>query len=259
MKVKPLGRDFELNYDDSRHKYDLDSRLLHGASTIAGMVGETQWMIPWASGAVAKEADKVLDELGTDEILRKEYFRRIRWAHKAVSQGALDIGNSVHEWAEKFVNFKMGKAKKPAVPKNAIIKAAVMPFVEWVKDNDIEFLGSEEIIYYSGDRYDFAGTSDIRFIKDGELCIGDFKTTKNYKGKWAKREMVFQCGLYGLAVEQSLATTVDRLVLLRLPKIEGEEFDVIDFKFSDILRDACRELNNIRHLSFDIAHWLNNS
>ena len=111
MKVKPLGRDFELNYDDSRHKYDLDSRLLHGASTIAGMVGETQWMIPWASGAVAKEADKVLDELGTDEILRKEYFRRIRWAHKAVSQGALDIGNSVHEWAEKFVNFKMGKLR----------------------------------------------------------------------------------------------------------------------------------------------------
>jgi len=265
MQTINLANNISLEFDPGRHKYYLDGRQLHGVTGIAELTGENGWRIPWAAKMCSEVADELIGPL-IDEVELPKIVRQVKGAPFRKSSDAIDIGNAAHSWLEQYTLFLIGEAKapaaekpirlasKPAAPKNKIVKEAVRPFVQWVKDNDPEFLAAEQVIYYEG-KYDFAGTMDLRFRLGDDLCIGDFKTSK-----MLKREYIFQLGLYACAIEKTFPDQkVKKLFLFRLPKIEGDEMEVREFPFTKTLKECCLGLNKVKHIAVDIDQWLKKS
>ena len=253
MQTINLANNISLEFDPNKHKYYLDGRQLHGVTGICEMTGENGWRIPWAAKMCSEVADGLIAPL-IDEVELPKIVRQIKGAPFRRSSDAIDIGNAAHGWLEQYTLFLIGESAKPATPKNKIVKEAVRPFVQWVKDNKPEFLAAEQVIYIE-DEYDFAGTMDLRFKLGDDLCIGDFKTSK-----MLKREYIFQLGLYACAIEKTFPDQkVKKLFLFRLPKVEGDEMEVREFPFTETLKDCCLGLNKIKHIAVDIDQWLKKS
>ena len=266
MKVTPIGRNTEFDFDSDKHRYrDVDGRLIHGVTKICEMAGEPGWRIPWSAKMCAEVAEYQLKNatwkndkgktVKIDELLIPDIVRAVRKAPQGKGDVAIDFGHTVHGWLEKFVNYKMGRGKKPTLPENPAVKQSVKSFIEWTKENNPKFIGAEEVCYYENGEHDFAGTVDLRFELDGVPCIGDFKTAKDIR----KREYVFQLGLYALAIEQALGPHIKKLYIFKLPKLEGgtwTNFEVKSFPWTESLKIACQEINHLKHLSVDIDRWL---
>jgi len=225
--------------------------MVHGVTGIAEMTAAHGWRIPWAAKMCAETAEELLaPTFGEVQLIK--LVRKIKGAPYRRSGDAIDIGNAVHKWCERWVLFQLGKGAEPNEPNEKIVLDAVRPFVDWCKVHKPTFLASEDVCYYK-DEYDFAGTMDLRFLINGKTCIGDFKTAKSLK-----REYIFQIGLYALAIEQTFGEKVHYLYLFRLPKIEGDSFEVKHFPFTDKLRKACESLNQLKHMAVDVDLWLKN-
>ena len=257
----------ELLFDPDKHKYFKlpEKRELMGVTKISEMTEENGWRIPWAAKMSRLEAEKLLKSVAKgeqtiDEVNYLEMSQAIGNAHRNTSTKAISIGHAGHGWLESYLNFRMGTGEKPSLPKSAVVKESITPFVQWAeplcnpeKTNNptLKFLTAEEVVYYAGDGFDYAGTLDLRFEWNGKHIIGDFKTAKALK-----RGYLWQLALYALAVEQT-GRKVDELMLFKLPKRdhpddEPTEWQMKAFPFTDELRSRAPMLAAIKSMNFAI-------
>ena len=270
MRKIKLPSGIEITFEPDRHRYFRDGRQLMGVTKISDMTDEQGWRIGWAAKMARLKAEEKLLGVskGTeaiDEINYLELAKEIGNAHKETSGTAISIGKAAHGWLETYLNYRMGKGKKPTLPLSDLVMASVTPFVEWAdpisnpeKTNNptLKFLSSEEIVYYEGDGFDYGGTLDLRFELNGKHCIGDFKT-----GKQLKRGQVWQMALYALAVEQCFDRKVDKLYVFKLPKRDKPEDELTDYKmrevpFTDEFRQRAPMLAAIKSMNFQIDQSL---
>ena len=268
-KIK-LPNGIEIMFDPDRHKYFRDGRELMGVTKISDMTDEQGWRIPWAAKmARLKAEEKLLGVIkGTeviDEINYLELAKEIGNAHRETSGKAISIGHAGHGWLETYLNYRMGNGTKPTLPLSDVVMASVTPFVQWAdpisnpektKNPTLKFLSSEEVVYYEGDGFDYAGTLDLRFELDGNHCIGDFKTAKSLK-----RGYVWQMALYALAAEQCFDRPVDKLYVFKLPKKDKPEDEFTEYKmrevpFTDEFRQRAPMLAAIKSMNFQIDQSL---
>jgi|TARA_B100001123_G_C15338112_1_gene1033649 hypothetical protein len=259
----------ELSFDPDRHKYFKGDRELMGCSKLSEMCEDNGWRIPWAAKMSRVKAEELLKgvangETVIDEINYQEMATAIGNAHRTKSSSAISIGNAGHDWLERYLLFRMGKGDKPNLPKSDVVKESITPFVQWAeplsnpektKNPTLRFLAAEEVVYFEGDGFDYAGTLDLRFeiTRDGKThhAIGDFKTAKDLK-----RGYLWQLALYAAAVEQA-GRKIDSLWLFKLPKRDAPddkptEWKMREIPFTDELRTRAPMLAAIKSMNFNI-------
>src|SRR3990167_9002692 len=81
---------------------------------------------------------------------------------------AADFGTQIHDWAEHYIKFKLGKEKMmPEMPEIKQVQVGVNAFLDWEKEYKVKFISSERIVYSK--KYDFIGRMDIEAKIDKDL------------------------------------------------------------------------------------------
>ena len=170
IKNKLYNGDVILNFDGFRHKYTVDDEPVPSVTTVLGIIAKPQ-LINWAaycavdSVASALEAGKAYDELELSTI-----FDTARKAHYQKKVDAGNIGTFIHKWIEDYI-----KGTPQGMPVNEDLKDSINHFLTWVEKYKVKFLLSEQMTYSK--KYKYAGTTDFICTINGDMYIGDTKTS----------------------------------------------------------------------------------
>lgn len=187
---------FEFN--EKNHAYKLDGKRLTGVTTILGIAdfGKSDGLIQWtANQAVDYIKNNSYKAKGTENIVLGNEFilENAKTAWKRTRDKAGDIGSIVHKLIEIYVKNKIDKTEfhYERAKEDALLESntelteeedkKIFPmfeqFLNWEKEENIEFLLSEQKLYSR--KHWFAGTVDLVFKKDGNIYIGDIKTSRD--------------------------------------------------------------------------------
>jgi hypothetical protein len=184
-------------FDEKKHQYWLDGRLLQGVTSILGVVAKPA-LIQWAANMACDYIEESCQDIDwSDPEHRQALLNAARKAHAKKRDKAADDGTDLHALIEDYVN-------------------------EWAMVEDIRFIAAEQRLY-SRD-LGIAGTCDLVFEKDGKTYIGDIKT---YKKLWDRLPML-QCAAYGLMWEGMMHDQqLDDIATSKIP-LEGYSRKNID-------------------------------
>jgi len=200
----PKGPSVELAFDKRLHSYKADDVIVPSATQVLGIISKPA-LVPWAlkMGATWLERNMFYDDTSSSEgqgvfhtkgMGLDALIKGVKAAYKTKSGDALNIGNLTHEWLEKAIKWKLGEGEAPDNPTNEGVINAVDAFRDWVKENDVKWLSSEEKLYNRG--YKYAGTVDAIAEINGEYCVIDWKTSRAIYP-----EYYLQVAAYAKAVE----------------------------------------------------------
>ncbi len=200
-----------LEYYPDTHTYKVNDKIIYGVSSIVGIINKPALMY-WAVNQCIDnlkaiwEAGKSYDEIEINNIL--ETSKKIHTEKKNVS---LTIGTFVHQWIEKYINYKLGKNKSPKIPVNKEIVNSIKAFLKWEKENKIKWLESERKLYSV--KYEYAGTLDAEAIVNNKLSIIDFKTSNEIYD-----ENLLQVSAYLYAREEETKQDYKNIYIVRIGK-----------------------------------------
>ena len=243
----------ELKFTEGVHRYfvKIDGKGISGAVPSAtGIVKiiDKPLLINWA---VKESLNHILKHVRPgrryDEV---EIKRIVGDAHRArfnTSEKATDIGSVAHDWIEQYIQMKMGgytpfpiapeaevrNDEDLPMPFNAEARRAVMGFLEWESENEVEWIDTERKIYSVAHHY--AGTLDADAMVNGKRTLVDFKTSKRIYP-----EYFLQVAGYAMAREEEDATiNYDGAVIIRISKSfeEDELFEVQERDRHQLMKD----------------------
>ena len=206
----------KLTFNESKHRYEWDGKLVPGVTTILQCISKPA-LIQWSAGmasdywlAEIKNAqnEKRLECFGLEDF--SKIHKEAKVAHRKKVQAAADSGSSVHEYAEAFI-------KKTELPEldNDEVKRGVEAFHKWLDAHKVKFMASERRIFSKEHWY--AGTCDFVAEIDGEIAVGDFKTSSGIYP-----EMRFQVAAYQHAIQEEKGVQFQRREIIRFDKKTGE-------------------------------------
>lgn len=211
MKEIKVG-DKTCRFDEKKHQYKVDGQVVPGTTSITGVIDKSYALIWWA---VNEARDYILDEMepgkAYDEVEIDELAQGARLAHKRSSGKALAIGTVVHTYAENWIKAQLNGTEEPEMPANDQAQESAIEFLDWVEENDIEFLTSEQMVYHP--MFGYAGTYDAKAIVNGDLLVIDFKTSKGIYD-----EYYLQSVAYMRAEQQRTGEDIDGIAIARFPK-----------------------------------------
>ena len=125
--------------------------------------------------------------LGSIELAQKKW--------RDAKEEAADLGTEIHEWIDKWINLK----KIPPMPENEKVLNGVNAFLKWHKENQVEFIANERIVYSK--KHNVIGKLDlISYDTDDKfLSLDDFKSSKGIYP-----EMVLQTAGYLMMIEEEI-------------------------------------------------------
>jgi hypothetical protein len=219
------GDSVDLEFSEGRHTYRVGGEYVPSVTTILGVINKPALM-PWAAkeGArwfmdntsmVPDQEDKDAHPVFADGVTLDDMYNGIRGAFRATSKEARDIGTMVHEWCEQAINWKLGNGDEPTMPTDERAVSAIDGFRDWIAQNNIEWVSSEERIYNR--QYNYAGTVDAVAYVNDEFCVIDFKTST---GIWD--EYFLQVAAYAEAVAHVHGDAIESAWILRFDKKTGE-------------------------------------
>ena len=223
------GETVELQFDKALHAYRVQGKPVPSATKVLGIINKPA-LIPWAlkMGSEWLEKNVFVDEeesatgmfTYTSRMGLNQMVKGIKAAYRGTSGNALEIGNDTHKWIElaleQFMaeDGKFGDDNLPEKPEGEETNNSISAFENWVADNDIDFISSEEKIYSRVDNY--AGTLDCAAVVNGSLCIVDWKTSKAIYPEYH-----LQNAAYAKAWEDIHGGPVLQTLVLRLDKGTG--------------------------------------
>jgi hypothetical protein len=172
MKVinKLYNGEIELNFDSFKHSYNVGGESVPSVTKILSVINKPA-LVNWSARvAVEYVQESINPGEAYDELQLNSIFEGAKKSHWQKKKDAGDIGTLVHAWIEKYIN-----GENPGMPINEQLQDSVNNFLKWVKDHDVKFLLSEQPIYSR--KYKYAGILDFICTIDGELYIGDIKTS----------------------------------------------------------------------------------
>lgn len=177
-----------IDFYPNSHRYRLpnEKKWCRSVTSITGIVDKPalkQWAVDCAIKMLTntilerrsnKDANSALISLTDLEHAQKEW--------ENVSQEAKDIGTDVHNYLQSFIAYKIGGMPKPSAPLDEKAQRGVLAFLKWHKENQVDFIHSEKLVYSRS--YDYVGTFDVSYVKDGKKWLSDFKTSKAIYGDY---------------------------------------------------------------------------
>ena len=225
-------------------------------TTILDVMGSKALMGWMAKNGTAKL--KIYDDVMTDYFTNRkpEDFQKIRqlaedrwkltedtafWkSGKETGQEAADYGTMAHAWIEAHLQGKEVSLEALPVP----ARNAVESMLAWEKEHHIETIKTEQTFYNC--RLNYAGTADWIGNLDGQLSLGDWKTSSGIFFNY-----IIQSWGYVLADETENATRLyGQIFVGRFGKDGTSEVKIYkrnEFPSIDIARDviiACGHIFN---------------
>jgi len=216
------GQIVHLEFDEAKHWYKVGGEFVPSVTGVLRATVAKPALIFWAVNCAATYVDEyfgeVSDEGSSLNISRDDILNLksgIKAAHNKISKNGIRIGTDLHKYAEDAVSWKLGNSTEiPEPPTDPQTLNSVNAFRNWVKENDIKWLASEEKIYHR--ELKFAGTVDAVAEINDEFCVIDWKT-----GSGIYEEMYLQCAAYAKTIEDVYGREVDAFYILRLDKKTG--------------------------------------
>lgn len=217
-KTKLYDGKVELVFDDVKHTYEANGKIIFGVTSITGVLDKPALMY-WSANMGSEFANKALVVgMTIDELNKPAILEGIKTAFRQKSKEAADIGTAVHKYLEEYLNAGINGDPLPKMPVNEHIRKAIEAFLEWTKENKVKFIAAERKIYSK--KHGYAGTLDALGYVNGELCIIDFKTSSGIYP-----EMFIQTSAYAEAVNEEDKSKITTCYIVRVPK-DGSEFEV---------------------------------
>lgn len=175
-------------FNEKNHVHTLDGKRLTGVTTVLGIVSKGDGLIQWSANCAAEYIqNKILTaEAGTILENLAQWITESKKAWATSRDTAGEAGTDTHAIVEMIIKY--------ALKKNGIVngewdgivdilmdnddkKKQIKQFLSWAKENNIKFLESEKNVY-SKELW-IGGIVDFVFEKDGEVYVGDIKTSKS--------------------------------------------------------------------------------
>lgn len=182
--MQMYGGAVTLSFNPGRHMYTVDGKKVDGVTSVLGVINKPA-LLGWAARCAADHVRaRLMPGMALDELGIKQLCDEAVKAHLAKRDRAADIGTLTHQWIEKYI-----KGENPDLPLNEEVRNGAKAFMEWVQSRHVEFIHSERRIFSR--KYSYAGTLDFEARIDGELFVGDIKTSSAIYP-----EMFFQTAAY---------------------------------------------------------------
>lgn len=208
-----------LTFDSARHRYvwEEENKEVPSVTTILKVINKPA-LINWAANtAVDYISDKILPGQSYDELQLMDIWNKAKKSHFDKKTDAADIGTFLHKWIEDYIN-----GKKPGTPVNPELQLATLRFLKWVKEHDVKFLLSEQMIFSK--KYCYSGLTDFICTMKGKLYIGDLKTSTGIYP-----EYMMQTAAYRLArTEEYPDEKYAGQMIVRIGKDGSFEFAVLE-------------------------------
>lgn len=172
-----------LRFDEQEHLYyDADTNeLLTGTTTIL-KVKDKPALIQWASNSCAEYFKEHFTEITKENF--EEHFKQAKVAYRKISNKAKDTGSDAHKFIEDWLKDKLDRQIDAEIaelaqnlPFSGDIEAqnCIKCFCDFYNAYKPIFRASEMMI--GSAKHKFAGTLDFLAEINGELVLGDFKTS----------------------------------------------------------------------------------
>jgi len=207
-------------FNKDKHEYLLDGKRMTGCTTILGVLAKPA-LIPWASkmavNYIRENAKKTYLAVPEGEkpedyeyIVSEELLNEAQKAHAKRKTDAGNYGTKTHEILAEIVADVIANSEgRILTGKNA--NKSIQNFLDWAISNKVKFLETEKIIY--SENLFVAGTVDFVCEIDGQVWVGDFKTT----GSGIYPEHFFQCAGYHLMLnDMGLYPNITGYLILNL-------------------------------------------
>lgn len=203
----------ELMFQPGRHRYNVSipsqgivQQYVPSVTTIVGIKDKSGALTQWAANCAtlfvrektAEHIESVLHSMPPDQRnpsaimipqgALDKWLDGARFNFRNVKQAAADIGTMAHEYLHAhmlFVHFGSPQPERPKVTdemndeqRSQIRKAnnCIDAALGWISEHHVVPVKMESQIYSC--QYGYAGTQDWKWKVDGELCNGDFKSSK---------------------------------------------------------------------------------
>lgn len=210
---KLFGGEVVLTYDSQKHSYFINGEHADGVTSALKVIDKSGPLLWWAVNkmCIPYIKDQIKPGVTYDEVQLMNMFSEASQQHTKKRDEAAGIGSLVHAHIEAHIKHKLGLPgyeDEPLVPVSPTMQNAVAAFMEWENDHKVVYIHSEKKVCHP--KYVYAGTLDFEAVVDGELCIGDLKTSngiydefrfqtaaylearktetkQNYKARWCVR------------------------------------------------------------------------
>ena len=185
---------------------------------------------------------------------------------------AADIGKLIHSWAEATIRKELKLTKEvPDMPDFPEAVTGANAFMEWREAHKIKFVSTERVVYSR--KHDFVGQMDFEAVVDGELCMGDFKSStglyngvrmqtaayaeadmeeagkRKYAGRWAVRLSKYTEAEY---MRREMRKAEMRKAIARIQGKDSKDYPIKPYKvFEAVFLD-----NDRRAMKYDFAAFL---
>lgn len=217
-------------FTQSGHRYVVNGVRAKGVTTYLNVISKPA-LVPWA---VNLACDYLIQNgYGKDEVVFRQVVEEARALHKKKKDGAADFGTLVHDWLEHWIiadirrkqstevtYFKLAPDGRrvygyPETPTNEDMKRSVQAVLDWIEQNRVVFLETEQLVYSK--MFQYAGKFDFSCVIAGKKYLGDFKTSKSLQSTHA-----IQAAAYRMAIEEEAGKDLfDGCVLIKIPR-DGE-------------------------------------
>jgi hypothetical protein len=213
----PDQSEVNLVFDEKDHKYKVGEDIIPSVTKIIDNIVPV-YLTKWAAneGAAwfkrnAQRGWNLNDEEDVEKIVKG-----IANAHIVISKTALDIGKVVHGYIEEVIEWSLGELNEmPEMPEDEAAVNSIQAFGKWVRENDVEWVATEERIYSK--KYKYAGTVDAVAMIDDKFSVIDFKTSKQIYKSYK-----LQVYAYKQAIEEMYGEEVESCWILRFDKATGK-------------------------------------
>lgn len=231
MKLPDTSR---LVFDDKKHAYKLDGKLLSGVTTIISETSSKGALVQWAANMaceyIESERKDWLSEYskGKNRLTMEEWatdllparIQEARTAHARKRDKSATKGTDTHALVEQYINFCLKHGGRTSPVDNLFAENGPMQtiatFIHWAQENVDQFIAAEQRLY--SETHGYAGTCDFIAIMDGKLTIGDLKT---FPKMWSADAFI-QMGAYSLAYKEMTGEQAEQSIVVKMCDPEDE-------------------------------------
>ena len=215
----------KLTFDPINHVYKLGRKLMTGVTTSLSLFTPNFEEIKEYVARITTEAMIQGIRVKYPTVLvkdLKEVAKTAKLAHVEALEMAGLKGTEIHEEIHKIVDHAIKETKGKIQAKVRHHEPQVTKFLMWSRENDWEWLRTEQMVY--SEEYGYAGRLDLIGKqgkgKNRKIYIVDIKTGKVYD-----RKPFAQLAAYRKAYEEmGLLPSIDAAMVLRLtPESEGRK------------------------------------
>lgn len=219
IEKKLYNGEVSIIFYPNSHRYRLkkEKTYLPSVTSITGIIDKSRALIPWAVNLDFNYLiDKIESYKEVDKHVLLEFIEESKNQHNIKKEEAADFGSQIHKFAEEFGKYKLGLNECPEINKDWAeeVKNGVSSFIDWVSNNNIEFIDCEKFVYSK--EYGYIGLTDALVKIDGKLYLIDYKSSSGIYN-----EMLYQVSAYANAYEEENGKILVGSKIVKFDKKDG--------------------------------------